>query len=79
MQGTLHDWTRDGKNNQRSKIPNLPRYGDDMPARFEGDGVLRLCNLNKRGIDTGKGLDVSPDVEIIKELGINVQGNCEVN
>ena len=27
----------------------------------------------------GKGLEVSPDVEIIKELGINVQGYCEVN
>ena len=79
MQGTLHDWTRDGENNQRSKTPNLSRYGDDMPARFEGDGILRLCNLNKRGINMGKGLEVSPDVEIIKELGINAQGYCEVN
>ena len=80
MQGTFHDWIRQDENNHtRHTVQSLPKYGDNMMPRAEGDGILRLCNLNKQGIDIGNGFNVSLDIERIKELRINVQGYCKIN
>ena len=80
IQTVLNDWIKaTTKGNEIATKPNLPRCGDPMPERFEGDGLFRIANLNRHGMDWGDGAEVSPDIEIIKELGINAQGYCKIN
>ena len=78
MQGTLHDWTRQEENNQRCTVQSLRRHGDNMTARVEGEGILRLCNLNKRGIDIGDGFNISPNMEIMKNYESMSKGTARL-
>ena len=77
-QTVLNDWLGGHPINQQKTVANLPNYGDAMTDRFQGDEILRIALHNKRA-NLGDGKEVTEDVVMIKQLGIDIQGYCECN
>ena len=61
------------------KFENIDPSGDLMQERTQGDGVIRYGYQNIRGSDLEHGLETATEVDMMLELGIDVQGLSECN
>ena len=70
-QGRLTQWTNV---NNRCIYQNIEPNGDPLTARADKDGITRMGFHNINGTDAESGLQVASEIDIIRELGLDVQG-----
>ena len=71
----LTQWTN--VNNQ-CIYQNIEPNGDPLVRRFDDDGVTRMGYHNINGSDANSGLQVASEIEVIHELGLDVQAMSEI-
>ena len=73
-QQRLHELNIDKK-----RYENIDPSGDPMPERINGDGIIRYGYQNIRGSEMNRGLQLATEVDMMADLGVNVQGLSEAN
>ena len=73
-QRTIDEWA-----GEECKFQNIKPAGDPMIARMKNDGIHRMGYQNTRGTTLNSGLEIPEDLDVMRELGIDMQGMSEIN
>ena len=61
------------------KDKNIEPSGDPLQPRAEDDGIFRLGYQNIHGTTLGQGLEIAEEIDVMRELGVDVQGMSKIN
>jgi hypothetical protein len=75
-QPTIVDWANGVG---EYKVKNIDPAGDPLVDRKDDDGLTRFAYHNVHTSTLGEGFEVAEEIDVIRDLGIDVQGFSEIN